>query len=211
MVIPVGERYQQTLYLLKKTKGKMVSEALLPTLFVPMTGEAEKERKVLPDPLHPSLQNGDFEQVRGDPPQPVGWHYIRQLTVVSDDEAPSGKRYASFRNSEPGRGCQALQGFAVDGRRVPQLDVSVVVRGRDIRAGETPQELPVLGITFYGENRAAVGEAAIGPWTGTFGWRTDKKRFSVPRAAREAVLRIGLLGAVGEISLDKIELKAAPK
>ena len=43
MVIPVGERYQQTLYLLKKTDGKMVSEALQPTLFVPMTGEAEAE------------------------------------------------------------------------------------------------------------------------------------------------------------------------
>ena len=26
MVIPVGERYQQTLYLLKKSKGKLVSE-----------------------------------------------------------------------------------------------------------------------------------------------------------------------------------------
>ena len=54
MIIPVGQRYQQTLYLLKKTKGKMVSEALLPTLFVPMTGEAEKERKVpaRPAPSH---------------------------------------------------------------------------------------------------------------------------------------------------------------
>ena len=28
MVIPVGERYQQTLYLLKKTDGKMRSESL---------------------------------------------------------------------------------------------------------------------------------------------------------------------------------------
>ena len=53
MVIPVGERYQQTLYLLKKTDGKMVSEALQPTLFVPMTGEAEAGREVLPDPAKP--------------------------------------------------------------------------------------------------------------------------------------------------------------
>ena len=43
MVIPVGERYQQTLYLLKKSDGKLVSEALQPTLFVPMTGKAEAE------------------------------------------------------------------------------------------------------------------------------------------------------------------------
>ena len=32
-MVPTGERYQQTLYLLKKTKGKMVSESLLPTNF----------------------------------------------------------------------------------------------------------------------------------------------------------------------------------
>ena len=41
MVIPVGERYRQTLYLMRKTEGKLKSEALRATLFVPMTGEAE--------------------------------------------------------------------------------------------------------------------------------------------------------------------------
>ena len=41
IVIPVGERYQQTLYLLKKTDGKMLRESLLPVIFVPMTGKAE--------------------------------------------------------------------------------------------------------------------------------------------------------------------------
>ena len=46
MVIPMGERYQQTLYLLKKINGKLETEALKPTLFVPMTGKAESQRKV---------------------------------------------------------------------------------------------------------------------------------------------------------------------
>ena len=41
MVIPVGERYQQTLYLMRKVDGELQSEALRPTLFVPMTGEAQ--------------------------------------------------------------------------------------------------------------------------------------------------------------------------
>ena len=50
MVIPMGERYQQSLYLLKKTSGKLETEALKPTLFVPMTGKAESQRKVHPDP-----------------------------------------------------------------------------------------------------------------------------------------------------------------
>ncbi len=212
MAIPVGQRYKQTLYLLKKSKGKMVSEALLPTLFVPMTGAAEEKRKVKPDPLHPSLENGDFQQVAGRPPQPVGWHYVRQLTVASDGQSPSGKNYATFRNQEPGRSCMALQGFAVDGRKVPQLDVALAVRGRDIRPGQTPQELPVLSITFYDERRATLREeGVIGPWDGSFNWRTERKRIAVPVRAREAILRIGLLGAVGELSVADIELKAAPK
>ena len=60
IVIPVGERYQQTLYLLKKTDGKMVSEALLPTIFVPMTGKAEESREVKPDPKNPTLRQRRF-------------------------------------------------------------------------------------------------------------------------------------------------------
>ena len=61
MVIPVGERYQQTMMLMKKVNGQLETEALRPTLFVPMTGAAEKTRDVLPDPQRPEIKNGDFE------------------------------------------------------------------------------------------------------------------------------------------------------
>ncbi len=44
MVIPVGQRYQQSLYLFRKTNGKLTSETLEATFFVPMTGEAERRR-----------------------------------------------------------------------------------------------------------------------------------------------------------------------
>ena len=64
MVIPVGERYQQTLYLMRKTDGKLKSEALRATLFVPMTGEAEEQRKVKPDPKNPQIVNGSFEECK---------------------------------------------------------------------------------------------------------------------------------------------------
>ena len=211
MVVPVGQRYDQTMYLLTKRDGKMVSEALRATLFVPMTGRAEEGRQVLPDPAHPALRNGDFEEVTGEPPRPTVWHYQRQLEVVSDGEAPSGKNYVRFRNSQAGRGCQALQGFGVDGRQVRRLEVSLQVRGQDIRPGQTAGQLPVLGVTFYDENRATVGVGAIGPWRGTFPWRPETGQIEVPGRAREAILRIGLLGAVGEISLDDIRLRGAQK
>jgi protein-L-isoaspartate(D-aspartate) O-methyltransferase len=35
MIIPVGQRYQQTLYLMRKVAGELQREALRPTLFVP--------------------------------------------------------------------------------------------------------------------------------------------------------------------------------
>ncbi len=62
MIVPLGQRYQQVLYMFRKEDGKLVSEALRPTLFVPMTGTAEDKRQVLPDPLHPSIINGTFEE-----------------------------------------------------------------------------------------------------------------------------------------------------
>jgi protein-L-isoaspartate(D-aspartate) O-methyltransferase len=42
MVIPVGDPYGQRLYILEKRGGKIEQRAVLPVLFVPMTGESER-------------------------------------------------------------------------------------------------------------------------------------------------------------------------
>jgi protein-L-isoaspartate(D-aspartate) O-methyltransferase len=211
IVIPCGERYQQMLYRLKKVDGKMRSESLLPTLFVPMTGKAESGRVVQPDPAKPAIVNGGFETAVGDPPVAVGWHYQRQLELIVGRDAPVGKNYVKFKNATAGLGCQALQGFAVDGRKVTQLQLSVDVRARDVRPGQDGKQLAGAIITFYDERRAAVGEDGIVGWRGTFDWQTESKTISVPQKAREGIIRIGLLGATGELSLDQIEIKAGPK
>jgi len=39
MVIPVGERFAQQLYLLEKQNGRLRESAVLPVRFVPMTRE----------------------------------------------------------------------------------------------------------------------------------------------------------------------------
>src|SRR5262249_47726345 len=79
MIVPVGERYQQNLYLFRKRGDKLESEALKATLFVPMTGEAESQREVLPNPLNPQIANGSFEEVLDERArkgaEPSGWHY----------------------------------------------------------------------------------------------------------------------------------------
>ena len=208
MVIPVGERYQQTLYLLKKVQGKLVTETLRPTLFVPMTGKAEQDRKILPDPTRPELRNGDFEEVAGDPPHITGWHYQRQMDLVTDGKAPSGKNYVIFRNTTAGRSSQALQGFAVDGRKIKQLEVSLKVKGEDLRGGQKSTHSARLYMSFYDEHRATVGEAILGPWQGTFPWQTESKPVPVPPRARECIIALGLLGGIGELSVDDVRVRA---
>jgi protein-L-isoaspartate(D-aspartate) O-methyltransferase len=210
MVVPVGERYRQTLYLMRKTGGELKSEALRATLFVPMTGQAEAQRKVKPDPAKPQVTNGSFEDViansQGED-EPMGWHYQRQLSVKTDSSAPDGERFITFRNAEPGRGCHALQGFAIDGRFVSALELKYWARGDGIRSSAAPnEERPRIVVTFYDDRRAAITEVAVGDFAGSFPWREGSGRIRVPLKAREAILRIGLLGAVGELSLDDLQL-----
>jgi protein-L-isoaspartate(D-aspartate) O-methyltransferase len=44
MIIPVGERFAQELYLLDKKDGRLRESAVLPVRFVPMAGEAVKPK-----------------------------------------------------------------------------------------------------------------------------------------------------------------------
>ena len=209
IVIPVGERYQQTLYLLKKSNGKLVSETLVPTMFVPMTGAAEEKRQKKPDPTDPKIVNGDFSKVDGDPPQAAGWYYQRLAEVVHD-AASSEKSYLKFHNTEPGRYGQARQAFAIDGRYVHTLEVSARICLKDVKAGVDKNELPLLGVTFYDENRGSLTELGLGPWHGTSDWKTETKKIDVPLRAREAIVRIGLFGATGEVSFADLKMKGLP-
>jgi protein-L-isoaspartate(D-aspartate) O-methyltransferase len=214
MIIPTGERYQQNLYLMRKVGGELKAEALRATLFVPMTGEAEERRAVKADPKNPQIANGSFEEsveVADGAREPTGWHYQRQLTLKSgESNVPDGKSYVTFQNDQPERGSHALQGFAIDGREVSTLRLSLSVRGADIRPGGEPDQLPKVTVTFYDDRRHAVGEASVGPFVGTFAWKHQEKELRVPLRAREAIIRIGLLGAVGALSLDNLQLQANP-
>ena len=48
LIIPVGERFQQTLYRFDKVGGKLKAQPLEGTMFVPMTGQAERDAKCCP-------------------------------------------------------------------------------------------------------------------------------------------------------------------
>jgi protein-L-isoaspartate(D-aspartate) O-methyltransferase len=209
MIVPLGERYQQTLYMFTKRNGELEREALLPTLFVPMTGLAESERQKLPDPLHPAVNNGGFEEIIGDPESQsvIGWHYQRQLQLPLNDGAPAGEHYAKFTNDQPGRSAQALQGLGIDGRAIQELEASCWVRGKGIKPGQNPEQLGLLMIHFYDEQRETVGTSFLGPWRGDFEWKQVKGKIRVPPTAREAIIGVGLFGAVGELSVDLVEIE----
>jgi protein-L-isoaspartate(D-aspartate) O-methyltransferase len=211
MVVPVGERYQQTLYLLRKRDGRLEAESLRPTLFVPMTGQAEENRQVQPDPLNPRTVNGDFEEpVEEGKPIP-GWYYQRQVTWETDKQAPQGTHFVRFSNEDAGRGSRLLQGFAIDGLKVENLQVSAWVKTDGVQPGRGPTELPVVAVTFYDDRRAELGTWWLGPWQGDEPWHRTTKTFRVPARAREGILRIGLFGATGTAWFDDVRIEPVPR
>jgi protein-L-isoaspartate(D-aspartate) O-methyltransferase len=205
IVVPVGERYQQTLYLMRKKNGEMQAEALRPTLFVPMTGAAEDKREVQPDPADPQVINGDFELPLGDNGFLQGWYYERLLTLESDARSPQGRQYVTMRNQDAGRAAHVMQGFPIDGRKIVRVDFSVWVKYANTRTGPNDAK-PAAAITFYDDRRAEVGIVLLGPFLGDSGWREVSRSGRVPVRAREAILRLGLFGATGEISFDNVRM-----
>ena len=209
MIIPVGERYQQNLYRITKRNGKLEREALRATLFVPMTGEAEAARDVLPNPDQPGVVNGNFEKSIPGTNLPEGWHYLRYAEVMTAGEQ-GGKQqhYLSFESNASGRASRALQGLALNGKNVSRVKLSARVRGEDLQAGPTPGQRAAVMITFYDKRRAVIESKRLADWSGTFDWRVETKEIRVPLATREAIVRLGLLGGTGRMDVDDVGLAA---
>ena len=169
-----------------------------------MTGAAEEAREVLPDPNQPAIINGDFSQLIDGTDLPIGWHYLRGAKVVGSEN------YLSFENTEPGKASRALQGMAIEGRTIAQLKLSARVRGRDLKQGATPKQRATILITFYDHRRAVIGNERLGNWQGTFPWQTETRTVRVPLATREAIVRLGLLGGVGQFDVDDLVVEAVP-
>jgi len=205
MIVPLGERYQQVFYLFEKKDGKLVQKKLLPTLFVPMTGQSEDMRQIKPDPLHPRIRNGSFENIIPETASAENWHYQRQMTLM-EGGAPEGKYFASFENAEPGRFSQCLQAMALDGRRIGSLTITVAVKGTQLRPGTDPGDQPTLVLNYFDANRKPIGQSYIGPWQGTFDWQEVTRNLVVPPATREAIMHVGLNGGLGKLGIDNIRL-----
>ncbi|MEP3478319.1 MAG: protein-L-isoaspartate(D-aspartate) O-methyltransferase [Fuerstiella sp.] len=209
MIIPMGERYQQSFFLMKKEDGALVEEKLVPTLFVPMTGGAEEIRRVKPDPNHPMVVNGGFETDANGDGRIDGWHYQRQSEMCSEEQM-GGSFCHRFTNSVPGEMSQILQGTAVNGRRLGAVDFSIWARRDSVvtLAGENPAGLVVH---FYDSVRREVGTQVVFVWRGTENWQQFRRRIRVPATAREMIVRIGLNGSVGILDVDSFQFAGVAK
>ena len=207
MVLPMGQRHQQNLMLYRKVDGKLVASALRPTLFVPMTGTAEKNREVLPDPNDPVILNGDFEKDLPENGFIDGWYYQRSLELIDDDKSPGGKRHVRFDSKQTGQKAHLMQGFAINGRTIGKIRLSASVKCEEVMAGQYREDLPIVSITFYDDHRRELGTGFIGPFRGTREWRNLDNEIRVPEDTREAIIRIGLFGATGSASFDNILIR----
>jgi len=213
MIIPVGERYQQTLYLMTKQDGKLIRQPLRPTLFVPMTGEAEENRQQQPDAANPKVVNGNFETAASGNEASItdfvpGWYYGRQVRrVESEGEAVEGSAFVRFTNETPGLGSHLLQGIALDGREVSTIRLSAKSRTGEVIRGPEPESMPMIAISLYDEQRRDLGTFRLGPFRSKRPWRNSSRLIRIPPATRAAILRIGLFGATGTADFDAIEIR----
>jgi protein-L-isoaspartate(D-aspartate) O-methyltransferase len=204
MVIPVGERYRQDLYLMEKRDGKLVRKQLIPTLFVQMTGRAEKERVIKPDPLNPQLFNGGFE-VLEDSGQPAGWHYQRQMKLISESP-PEGRNFARFENEDRGRDAQALQGLPVNGDKLGTLNFHLTVRAKDVVDGTNAYERAGMRVHFYDDLRRLISDEQVARLSGTSDWHAIEGTVKVPPTARHVIVQVGLNGATGRLDVDDVRV-----
>jgi protein-L-isoaspartate(D-aspartate) O-methyltransferase len=208
IVVPLGSRFEQTLYLFVKESGKLRQTALESTFFVPMTGQAEANRQEHVEERVPQLRYTSFEQKFDDTEQPEGWYYARQARVIPDAQAPDGQHVLELSNATPGRPAHVVQSFGVDGRVAREMQLKFAVSGTNCQVGAHREEAPGVLVEFYNDHRAAVGRTMLGPWSGSFDWRQEESKIRIPKDARLAIIGLGLFGGTGSLRFDNLELNA---
>jgi protein-L-isoaspartate(D-aspartate) O-methyltransferase len=212
MIIPVGERYQQMLYRMRKVDGKMERESLQPTLFVPMTGQAEDNREVSPDPANPKLLNASFEEDLIKDFHVPGWYYQFGCTVLTGDGFPMGRRIVEFTSQDPEQPSMLLQGLPLDGRVIKRVKLGGWIRTDNVRlAGLDRTKSPSVAIQYFDEKRNRIGINYVGMLQGTNAWKLHVDEFRVPPLTREAIISVGLLGAVGTAQFDGLVFEPIKK
>lgn len=208
LVVPLGKRFQQTLYRFVKRDGVLQRERVETTFFVPMTGQAAKDRAI-DTGTKAVLVNGGFEARAPGSGDLLGWYYLRGGRIEQDPMAPEGTHVLRLKTHDA-TACHALQPFGVDGREVRQLRLQFSSRCRDVRTPLVSVQASQAVVEFYDDDRRMVGEGDVPVRAGPAVWRRVDRRIDVPQAARFAVLGVGLFGVSGDIAFDDVQLTTLP-
>ena len=181
----------------RKSRAGSSGRSLLPTLFVPMTGRSDKERTIKPDPLHPEIRNGGFEEREANGP-------LRRLVLpaamkANDRDAAEGRVCVpSSTTKSRASGRRPCKAMGIDGSRIASLAVqSEMSRRQNVVDGAQPFEKAGLQVSFHNFRRL-MGDVDRHPLRRhSTDWRTANGAVPVPEEARETVIRVGLNGATG--------------
>ena len=118
MIIPLGERFHQDIYLLEKKHGQARPQTPDSDAVRSHDGPfGERADRRSPTRSIRRSHNGGFEERDADG-EPAVWYYLRQMTLVEDD-APEGQLCRSFRErgsrAASPRRCRA---WRIDGRSI---------------------------------------------------------------------------------------------
>jgi hypothetical protein len=144
---------------------------------------------------------------------PDGWYNLRDATHEASGGVV-GPACLRFTNAKPGRPARASRAFGIDGRTTEALVIGLWVKVEAIAHGERIGEEPGLLIDFLDESLRAVGRGQMGPWTvsriGEGRWLRVAKRIPVPPESRDALLSVGLIGAIGTLWVDGLSIEMVP-
>ena len=155
----------------------------------------------------------DFETDVNKDGVPDGWYNLRDARLLDEGGAPgAGPRCLRFEARKPGRPARLSLAFGVDGRKSEAIVLGLWVRCEGIELGERLGDEPGLIIDFLGDELRALRHASLGPWTRSVGakWTRVVKRIAVPPGTRDAIMSIGLLGAIGLLDVDGLTIDLVP-
>ena len=186
LVVPLGERFQQNLYLFRKTNGQLQKEKLESTFFVPMTGKAEelrltKDDSGIPQPVNASFEEtgaGDWRTTAGSTSDRPRWcptaRHRMAVTAWCSPTTCQGRTPMPCRQS----------GWTAASSRAWRCRCTGGRGGSSDQQNKTRQ--PRVELTFYDEDRALIRTLTLGPWDGDSPWsrRDPGNRRAWPVAVR---------------------------
>ena len=144
---------------------------------------------------------------------PDGWYNAREA-VLMDEGGVIGPHFVRFHCTQTGTPSRLSKAFGIDGRQTEAIILGLWVRPNKIQHGERDSVEPYLLMDFYGDGLRIASHSVMGPWKWSAGndgpWTRVVKRMAVPPGTKDAIMTVGLLGAMGTLDVDGLTVDLVP-